>query len=158
MKYDLKIDFSATGRYDGVNYGLKLLVRQAVLATLKEENFSYPHVRVSVTFTDNEGIHRLNKQYRAVDRPTDVLSFPMYDSGNFDDGECTFCAELGDIVISVERAGAQATELGHSLRREVSFLTVHSMLHLLGYDHERSPKDEETQCEKQRKIMKDMDV
>ena len=62
MKYDLKIDFSATGRYDGVNYGLKLLVRQAVLATLKEENFSYPHVRVSVTFTDNEGIHRLNKQ------------------------------------------------------------------------------------------------
>lgn len=95
---------------------------------------------ISFTFTDNDGIHELNRQYRNIDRPTDVLSFPMLEFGGEDEIDAEFETEdglvmLGDIVISVERAKEQAEEFGHSLRRELAFLTAHSMLHLLGYDH-----------------------
>ncbi len=87
-------------------------------------------INVSVLICDDKEIHRLNKQFRDMDKPTDVLSFPMYDDdGNLDPDE------LGDIVISLERAKKQAEEYGHSLNREVAFLTAHSMLHLFGYDH-----------------------
>ena len=96
----------------------------------------------------------LNRKFRGVDRPTDVLSFPLYEDGNFDMTECIGGAVLGDVVISLERAAEQAAELGHSTVREVAFLTVHSVLHLLGYDHERSSEEEEKQCAKQREIMK----
>lgn len=99
-----------------------------------DEVFLYEQVAprgVSVLITDNAEIRRLNAQYRQIDAPTDVLSFPLYDEdGALDE------AELGDIVISLERAAAQAAAYGHSLRREVAFLTAHSMLHLFGYDHE----------------------
>ena len=98
----------------------------------------------------------LNKEYRGVDRPTDVLSFPLYEDGNFDPVECSMGAALGDIVISIPRAKEQATELGNSFIREVAFLTIHSTLHLLGYDHERSSKDDEIQCKKQREIIEKM--
>ena len=91
---------------------------------------------VSVLITDNEEIHGLNLEYREKDAPTDVLSFPLFDEdGNLDD------EELGDIVISLERAAAQAEEYNHSLKREVAFLTAHSMLHLLGYDHENGEQE-----------------
>lgn len=102
---------------------------------------------VSLTLTDDDRIRQMNKEFRDVDRPTDVLSFPMTDfpsPSDYDyleqDGEDCFHPEtgelmLGDIVISVERAEAQAEEYGHSLRREYAFLIAHSMLHLLGYDH-----------------------
>ncbi|MBQ6908361.1 MAG: rRNA maturation RNase YbeY [Clostridia bacterium] len=101
--------------------------------------FEYENVRprdVSVLITDNEEIQRLNLQYRNIDAPTDVLSFPMFDEeGNLDNDE------LGDIVISLERALSQSEEYGHSLKREVAFLTAHSMLHLLGYDHENGEQE-----------------
>lgn len=95
---------------------------------------------ISFTFTDNNGIHELNREYRNVDRPTDVLSFPMLEFEGDDEIDAEFETEnglvmLGDIVISVERAKEQADEFNHSLRRELAFLTAHSMLHLLGYDH-----------------------
>ena len=97
---------------------------------------------VSVLITDNEEIHQLNLQYRQKDAPTDVLSFPLFDEdGNLDE------EELGDIVISLEKAQAQAEEYNHSLKREVAFLTAHSMLHLLGYDHENGEQEMYTKQE-----------
>ena len=130
---------------------LRGLVRRAVNATLRHEKFDR-EAEVSVTFTDNEQIHALNLSYRGVDRPTDVLSFPM-DDEDFDDGEC---AVLGDIVISLEKADAQAKDYGHSFEREVGFLTVHSMLHLLGYDHELSEADEKEMFDRQNAILAEM--
>ncbi|MEE1042534.1 MAG: rRNA maturation RNase YbeY [Clostridia bacterium] len=104
-----------------------------------EKTFEYENVEprnVSVLITDNEEIHELNLEYRQKDSPTDVLSFPLFDEdGNLDEDE------LGDIVISLERAKAQSEEYNHSLKREVAFLTAHSMLHLLGYDHENGEQE-----------------
>jgi len=105
---------------------------------------------VSVTITDNEEIQSLNKQYRSKDAPTDVLSFPLYDENGDLDEE-----ELGDIVISLERAAFQAQEYGHSLEREVAFLVAHSMLHLVGYDHE---EDETEMFQKQEEILNRLDL
>ena len=129
---------------------LRRLVKRAVLAVLDFEDFGR-RAEVSVTFTDNEGIHALNRAYRNVDRPTDVLSFPLSDGEDYDtDGDAVL---LGDIVISLERAQTQAEEYGHSFEREVAFLTVHSMLHLLGYDHETSPEDERDMFARQDEIL-----
>lgn len=129
---------------------LRRLVKRAVLAVLDFEDFGR-RAEVSVTFTDNEGIHALNREYRNVDRPTDVLSFPLSDGEDYDtDGDAVL---LGDIVISLERAQTQAEEYGHSFEREVAFLTVHSMLHLFGYDHETSPEDERDMFARQDEIL-----
>ncbi len=153
----LYIDFSASKKFDESSYRLKKIVRDAVRATLEYEEFPYDAV-VSVTFCDNEYIRGLNKEFRNVDKHTDVLSFPLYEDGDFDELECQNGAILGDIVISLERAREQAEELGNSFFREVSFLTIHSTLHLLGYDHERSPEDDEIQCGKQREILETLDI
>ncbi len=91
---------------------------------------------ISVTFVDNNRIHELNREYRGKDSAPDVLSFPLGENGEYDIDEDNGCKLLGDIVISMERAMEQANIYGHSLQREVAFLTVHSMFHLLGYDHE----------------------
>ena len=136
---------------------LKRVVREAVKATLDYENFPYD-AEVSVTFCDNEYIRGLNNEFRGIDRHTDVLSFPMYDNGEFDETECSMGAVLGDIVISIERAKEQAAEIGNSLHREIAFLAIHSTLHLLGYDHERSPEDEEDQCQRQKAIISTIDI
>ena len=154
---DLYITFSASARFDESSYNLKRVVREAVKAALDYEKFPFD-AEVSVTFADNEYIRGLNSEFRGIDRPTDVLSFPMYDSGEFDELECAGGAVLGDIVISLERAREQAEEIGNSFYREIAFLTVHSVLHLLGYDHERSPEDDEIQCERQKAIMETIDI
>ena len=99
------------------------------------EHFDGP-AEISVTFVDNSRIHELNREYRGKDSATDVLSFPLGENGEYDIDEDNGCKLLGDIVISMERAMEQAELYGHSLQREVAYLTVHSMLHLLGYDHE----------------------
>ena len=117
--------------------GLRILIRRACNAVLEYEHFEAP-AEISVTFVDNNRIHELNKEYRDKDSATDVLSFPLGENGEYDIDEDNGCKLLGDIVISVERAIEQAQMYGHSLRREIGFLTVHSMLHLLGYDHEGS--------------------
>ena len=108
---------------------------------------------ISVTLTDDGHIHELNREYRGVDRPTDVLSFPMFAFDGADEPPAKGDFELGDIVISVERAKVQAKEYGHSVRREIAFLSVHSTLHLLGWDHETSPEDERRMFAKQDEIM-----
>ena len=154
---NLYITFSASKRFEESSYSLKRVVREAVKATLDYEGFPYD-AEVSVTFCDNEYIRSLNHEFRGIDRHTDVLSFPMYESGEFNDAECSMGAILGDIVISIERAKEQAAEIGNSLHREIAFLTIHSVLHLLGYDHERSPEDEEDQCQRQKAIIETINI
>ena len=137
-----------------VTYKLKMLVRAAVEATLDYEQYANP-VEVSITFTDNDDIHELNKRFRGVDRPTDVLSFPLFDyEGESEEPPVDeLMGMLGDVVLSLEQAEKQAQEYGHSFEREVAFLTVHSMLHLLGYDHETGEEDEADMRARQRDIM-----
>lgn len=151
---ELKIYFENEQNKEKIDYELKILLRHAILETLEYEGHD-KITEVSVTFTDNERIHALNKQYRNVDKPTDVLSFPLLDSEGDEDELLPAELEtmLGDIVISLEKAREQAEEYGHSFEREVAFLCVHSMLHLLGYDHERSEADDEDMCIRQRIIM-----
>jgi len=127
---------------------IERLIENCVLETLKMEGVDVP-VEVSILLVDDEQIHQLNSRYRGVDAPTDVLSFPMLEfeddgQGNGDlhavldaavhDGQAVV---LGDIVLSLEKAQQQAREYGHSFFREVGYLVVHGMLHLLGYDHEQ---------------------
>jgi len=137
---------------DKVNFTEEMdkLIRLVIDKTLEYEKVE--PLGVSVVITDNENIQMLNKQYREKDMPTDVLSFPLYDDEGYFDEE-----ELGDIVISLERANEQAREYGHSLNREIAFLTAHSMLHLMGYDHE--DVGEETEMfEKQEEILKQLGI
>lgn len=131
---------------------MKALIEKAIRGTLECEKFERDVV-VSVTFTDNEGIREKNREFRDIDRATDVLSFPMYDMANGDLPEEGMDCELGDIVLSLERAAEQAVEFGHSYERECAFLTVHSMLHLLGYDHVNSEEEDEEMRAHQRVIM-----
>ena len=116
--------------------GLRILIRRSCNAVLEFEGFKQP-AEISVTFVDNAEIQTLNAQYRGKDMPTDVLSFPLGEDGRYDVDPETGACMLGDIVISMEKAMEQAEIYGHPLQREVAFLTVHSMLHLLGYDHEQ---------------------
>ena len=115
--------------------GLRILIRRACNAALEYEKFE-GNTEVSVIFVDNQEIAKLNEQYRNKPTPTDVLSFPLGENNHYDINQETGAAMLGDIVISMERAMEQAEMYGHSLQREVAFLTVHSLFHLLGYDHE----------------------
>ena len=130
------------------------LIYKAISETLSMEEIDFD-CSVSLTFTDNSGIQEYNRDYRNKDAVTDVLSFPMFDTEVEEiyafDGTA---AELGDIVISLERAKAQAEEFGHSFEREVAFLCVHSVLHLLGYDHERSEDEDVLMRKKQRTVMR----
>ena len=114
--------------------GVRMLVRRCCTAVLVQEEFEGA-AEVSVTFVDDEEIHKLNKQFRNIDRATDVLSFPLGENGVYDINHDTGAKMLGDIVISIPHAIDQADRYGHTLQREIGFLTVHSMLHLLGYDH-----------------------
>lgn len=115
--------------------GVRMLVRRCCKAVLANEGFK-DSAEISVTFVDDETIHELNKKHRNIDRSTDVLSFPMGENGEFDTNLDTGAKVLGDIIISIEHAYDQAEKYGHTLQREIGFLTVHSLLHLLGYDHE----------------------
>ncbi len=112
---------------------------------------------VSVTLTNNAYIHTLNKQYRGIDRPTDVLSFALNESEEPEIDGGMDVNVLGDLIISVERAEEQAADFGHSVRREMAFLTVHGMLHLLGYDHMEDEEREEMEAE-QRFVMEKLGI
>ena len=132
--------------------GLRILIRRSCNAVLEYEHFDGP-AEISVTFVDNARIHELNKEYRDKDSATDVLSFPLGQDGQYDVDEDNGCKILGDIVISMERAMEQAELYGHSLQREVAYLTVHSMLHLLGYDHEQGGLEEVRMREKEETVL-----
>lgn len=142
----LRIYFENMQSSEPVTYSMKMLIRSAILATLDYEG-KEGHSEVSVTFTDNEGIRAINREYREKDAPTDVLSFPLFEEGA--DGT----RMLGDIVISLEKCRAQAEEFGHSFERECAFLTVHSTLHLLGYDHVNSEEEDKNMRKRQTAIV-----
>ena len=145
-----------------VNDETEQLINTVCEAVLKSEECDFD-AEISVTFVDNDRIREINKEQRDIDTATDVLSFPMlefdengeaYD--DFDtDGEYVV---LGDIVISLERAKEQAEEYGHSLTREIAFLTAHSMLHLLGYDHVNSEEEERVMCQKQEAVLNSLGI
>ena len=132
-----KVKVQITNRQKDVKIpsGIRLLIRRCCNAVLRSENFS-GSAEVSVSFLNNAQIRELNREHRGKDIETDVLSFPMGENGVYDIDPDTGAQVLGDIVISVEKAVSQAELYGHTLQREIGFLTVHSMLHLLGYDHE----------------------
>ena len=135
MKHELIIETEVDGAEEYAD-----LLRQVIPAALKAQGVEVPW-EVDVLFTDDEGIHQINLEQRGVDRPTDVLSFPMFElrpgenptEEDADPG--TGLVPLGDMVLSLERAKAQGEESGHGARREAAYLAVHSVLHLLGYDH-----------------------
>ncbi len=132
--------------------GIRMLIRRTCNAVLVLEHFK-DDAEVSITFVDNTQIQKLNKQYRAKDRPTDVLSFPLGENGVYDKNLSSGAFILGDIVISVEKAMEQARRYGHSLEREMGYLTAHSMLHLLGYDHEDGGMERVRMREKEETVM-----
>ena len=131
--------------------GLRMLIRRACTAVLRNEDFK-GSAEVSVTFVDNEEIRRLNARFRDKDSETDVLSFPLGENGEYDINHDTGAKLLGDVVISMEKAAEQARTFGHSFEREVCYLTVHSMLHLLGYDH-MEPEEKRVMRVKEESVM-----
>jgi len=150
---DLFIRFSATEKFEDVDcYRAKFLLRCAISETLRREGFTHP-AEVSVTLCSAEYIRKINDEFRGIDKETDVLSFPLYEADELCEEITEPVAYLGDIVISIPRAKAQAEEIGSYFLKELMFLAVHSTLHLLGYDHERGAEDEELQCRKQKEIM-----
>lgn len=114
--------------------GIRLLIRRCCHAVLELENFQ-GSAEVDVSLVDNAQIRGINREHRHIDAVTDVLSFPLGENGHYDINPKTGAQMLGDVVLSMERAMEQAQQFGHSLQREVGYLTVHSVLHLLGYDH-----------------------
>ncbi|MBQ7173542.1 MAG: rRNA maturation RNase YbeY [Clostridia bacterium] len=153
----MQLDFENKQEVLPLTYKLKMICRRAVLETLTAEQYQNP-AEVSITFIDDQGIRELNKNFRNIDKATDVLSFPLFDyEGESDEPPVDeLVGMLGDVVISLETAKRQAEEYGHSLEEEVAFLTVHSTLHLLGYDHETGAEDEREMFLRQDEIMKRM--
>ena len=159
LEEEVEVDFT---------FDYKQIAEKVVNYCIEREKFPY-EAEVNLTLTDNEGIHIINKEYREIDRPTDVLSFPMlsYDApGDFsflmeeneddfnpDTGE----AMLGDIIISVDKVKEQAREYGHSEVREFAFLITHSMLHLFGYDH-MEPEEAEVMERRQSEILEELQI
>ena len=148
----VKVIISDEQKEIDVPRGIRLLIRRCCTAVLQEEHFG-DDAEVSVCFVDNQRIHELNKAYRNVDRETDVLSFPLGENGVYDTNLNTGAKLLGDIVISVPKAMEQAKAYNHSLQREIGFLTVHSMLHLLGYDHENGGIEQVHMREKEEEVL-----
>ena len=135
--------------------GMRMLVRRCCNAVLRMEGFPYS-AEISVTFVDNKEIRKLNAEYRNKDIETDVLSFPMGENGQYDENHATGAKILGDVVISIPKALEQAQLYGHSFEREVGYLTVHSVLHLLGYDHENGGLDRVRMREKEEYVIDEL--
>ena len=132
--------------------GIRMLLRRACTAVLVQEQFEKT-AEVGVRFVDDNEIRALNARHRNIDETTDVLSFPLGENGEYDVNHDTGALLLGDIVISLPRAVEQARLYGHTLQRELAFLTVHSMLHLLGYDHEAGGLEAVRMREKEEQVL-----
>lgn len=159
LEKEVEVDF---------DFDYRQIAEKVINYCIKREKFPY-EAEINLTLTDNEGIHIINKEYRDIDRATDVLSFPMLsyetpgdfsflmdendDDFNLDTGE----AILGDIIISVDKVREQAEEYGHSELREFAFLITHSMLHLFGYDH-MEPEEAKVMEDKQRQILDELSI
>lgn len=155
MDHRILIDSDLTGE---VPREQAALITQAITSALQAEGVELP-CEVDVLLTDDEGIREINREMRGLDRPTDVLSFPMFrlaagdkPAAEWADPE-TGLVPLGDMAISLERAAAQGEEYGHGLRRELCYLTVHSVLHLLGYDHVDEGEDKRLMRRREEEIL-----
>lgn len=135
--------------------GTRLLLRKSCIATLKEEGFTEP-AEVDISLVTDSQIQEINKEFRDIDASTDVLSFPLGENGIYDTNPITGAKMLGDIVISVEHAVYQGELYGHGFEREIAFLAVHSMLHLLGYDHVNGGLEQTIMREKEEKILENL--
>ena len=161
LNLEVEVDVPFTFDYEA-------LAGEVVAFTIDHEGFPY-EAEVNLTLTDNEGIHAINKEYRQIDRPTDVLSFPMlsYETpGDFsflsDENEDDFNPDtgellLGDIVLCVQKIKEQADKYGHSEKRELAFLTAHSMMHLFGYDH-MTPEESAVMEAKQNEVLERLGI
>lgn len=159
LEEEVKVEFE---------FDYKELADKVINYCMESQNFPY-EAEINLTLTDNEGIHIINKEYRQIDRPTDVLSFPMLSyekAGDFsflsEENECDFNPDtgeviLGDIIISVDKVKEQAGEYGHSESREFAFLITHSMLHLFGYDHIKE-EDAKIMEPLQEKILNELNI
>lgn len=135
------------------------LIKDIISSCEEEEQITFEN-EISLTFTDNENIKQINKEYRNIDSETDVLSFPMYEKDELEEEKKSsddFVKPLGDIVISLEKAKEQAIDFGHSFEREVCYLVCHSMFHLMGYDH-IDEEDKKIMREKEEKIMNKFNI
>lgn len=152
MKDSVKVIISKSSKEVKVPTGVRLLVRRCCTAVLVNEQFK-GSAEISVKFVNDDEIQELNKEYRHIDKSTDVLSFPLGEDGVYDINNDTGAKMLGDIVISIDHAIEQANTYGHSLEREIGFLTVHSMFHLLGYDHENGGLEAVRMREKEETVL-----
>ena len=148
----LKVDFACMCQEAERDKNIYALIKSAILSTLAYEGV-FRRAYVSVQICTPEHIRELNAEFRQKDAETDVLSFPLWE---VDEMPRKGLLELGDIVISYQRACEQSSEIGHSVHREIAFLAIHSTLHLLGYDHERSPEEDEDMCKRQAIIVKSL--
>lgn len=159
LEEEVEVDF---------DFDYRQIAEKVINYCIEREKFPY-EAEINLTLTDNEGIHIINKEYRDIDRATDVLSFPMLsyetpgdfsflmDENDNDFNPDTGEAILGDIIISVDKVREQAEEYGHSELREFAFLITHSMLHLFGYDH-MEPEEAEVMENKQRQILDELSI
>ena len=159
LEEEVEVDF---------DFDYRQIAEKVINHCIEREKFPY-EAEINLTLTDNEGIHIINKEYRDIDRATDVLSFPMLsyetpgdfsflmDENDNDFNPDTGEAILGDIIISVDKVRKQAEEYGHSELREFAFLITHSMLHLFGYDH-MEPEEAEVMENKQRQILDELSI
>lgn len=152
MAESVKVCISNRQKAVKIPSGIRLLIRRCCHAVLQAESFVHP-AEVSVSFVTDEQIREINNEFRKKDASTDVLSFPLGQDGKYDKNLETGFYQLGDIVISVERAVEQAQNFGHTLQREIAFLTVHSVLHLLGYDHEKGGIQQVRMREKEESVL-----
>lgn len=152
MTESLKVVISNRQKEIKIPSGIRLLIRRCCHAVLHAEKFQ-EGAEVSVSFVTNEQIRQLNEEYRGKNMPTDVLSFPLGQDNQYDRSPETGLLQLGDVVISVEKAYEQARLYGHSFQREIAFLTVHSMFHLLGYDHEQGGLAQTLMREKEESVL-----
>ena len=153
----LKVLISNRQKEVKIPSGIRLLIRRCCHAVLVSEGFE-GSAEVSVSFISNHEIKQLNEQYRHKDAVTDVLSFPLGENGEWDKNEETGAYMLGDIVISAQKAFEQANMYGHTIQREIGFLTVHSMFHLLGYDHEDGGLAARQMREKEENVLQLLDL
>lgn len=142
-----------TRNSSGIKFSRSLLEKiKKTIRTAVEAEYPDHHFELNILFCDDETIRGYNREYRGIDRATDVLSFPMFD---FDTPELT--ALLGDVVLSVPRAEEQATEYGHSFEREMCFLAAHAALHLIGYDHEDEQERKRMEA-RQREVLSSLGI
>ncbi|MBO4733013.1 MAG: rRNA maturation RNase YbeY [Clostridia bacterium] len=155
MPEKVKINITDKYKKDFVFAEAKVLVRKACRATLKNENFEGA-AQIDVTFVGDPEIKAINREFRDIDKSTDVLSFPLGENGVYDINPENGAFMLGDVVISVDHARAQAELYGHGIEREIAFLTIHSVLHLLGYDHVGEESERKIMRKKEEEILESM--